>query len=82
MVKCGFHALSEHNLLCGKTFISPSSRIIDKSLTDFHYASRGTTNAERVGCPKVLTTLEMVGKIHGTVFVDCRIKVREVCAIR
>ena len=55
---------------------APSHGMIHKWFTEFRCGCISTSDAERPGRPKEVTSQEMIDKIHDIVLNDCRLKVR------
>ena len=52
--------------------------MLHKWFTEFRYSRISTSDAERPGRPKELTSQEMIDKIHDIVLNDRRLKVCEI----
>ena len=53
--------------------------MIHKWFTEFRCGRLSTSDAERPGRPKEVTSQEMIDKIHDIVLNDRRLKAREIC---
>ena len=56
---------------------APSHGMAHKCFTEFRCGRISTSDAERPGRPKEVTSQEMIDKIHDIVLNDRRLKVRE-----
>ena len=56
---------------------SSSRQIVEKGIGEFKRGRTSTNDAERSGRPKVVSTLEIIGKIHKIVLDDPKVKVLE-----
>ena len=90
MEKSKFRVLIKHYFLQGKSIketveklakyykeFAPSRGMVDKWFTEFRCGRISTSDAERPGRPKEVTSQNMIDKIHDIVLNDRRLKVRE-----
>ena len=52
--------------------------MVHKWFTEFHWGRISTSDAERLGRPKEVTSQELIDKIHDIVLNDRRLKVHEI----
>jgi len=91
MEKSEFRVLIKHCFLMGKNTVqakqwldkcygesSPSRQMVEKWMGEFKRGRTSTSDAERSGRPKEVTTEEMVNKVHDIVIDDPKIKLREI----
>ena len=91
MEKSEFYALIKHYFPWGKSIketeeklakyykeSAPSHSMVHKWFTGFCCCRISTSDTERPGRPKEVTSQEMIDKIHDTVHSDRRLKVREI----
>ena len=91
MEKSEFRVLIEHYFLRGKSIkeskknlakyykeSAPSHGMVHKWFTEFRCSRISTSDAERLGRPKEVTSQEMIDKIHDIVLNNRRLKVREI----
>ena len=57
---------------------APSHGMVQKWFTKFRCGRKSTSDAERPGRPKEVTTQDMIDKVHDIVLADRRLKVREI----
>ena len=89
--KSEFRMLIKHYFLRGKSIketeeqlakyckeSTPSHSMIHKWFTEFRCGRISTSDAERPGRPKEVTSIEMIDKIHNIVLKDRRLKLREI----
>ena len=70
--------LIKHYFLRGKSIKAPSHGMVHKWFTEFRCGRISTSDTERPGRPKEVTSQEMIDKIHNIVLNDRRLKVREI----
>ena len=91
MEKSEFCALIKHYFLRGKSIeetrkklaryykeSAPSHGMVHKWFTEFRYGRISTSDAERPGHSKEVTSQELIDKIHDIVLNDRRLKLREI----
>ena len=91
MGKCEFRVLIKHYFLRGKSIketeeklakynkeSAPSHGMVHKCFTEYRCSRISTSDADRPGRPKEVTSQEMIDKIHDIVLKDRRLKVREI----
>lgn len=60
---------------------APSRQMVEKCISEFKCGRTSRNDAERPGRPKLVTTEDMVNKIHDIVLDDPKVKLREIVEI-
>lgn len=94
MEKSEFRVLIKHCFLMGKNTVqtktwldkcygesAPSKGMVEKWIAEFKCGRASTSDAERSGRPKEVTTEEMIEKIHDIVLNDRKVKLSEIVDI-